>query len=667
MTAARTTLKGKPAGRRPRGAARSAAAEAVREHIGATLTLRDFRATAGELTAEERELIVEQAIVMLEQVYVHLPLKRAMHAVDPLQRLRLLRLRLPSIESESAFHAEMLSIYNRLRDLHTVYVLPSPYQAMAAALPFRIEEFFENGERKYLVTQVSPLVADKRFKVGVVPTYWNGIPIDRAVEINADRAAGSNPAARHAQGLESMTNRWMGRSLPPDEEWVVIRYEDGGAAREIRFEWQVISPGPPAGGVNLLSGAGPAATELGVNVEAEVQRRVLKLLFAPEAVTVEQEMSRLGTDAEAAAAPAAAAGVDMSTKSILPDVFSHFGSVTTPEGDAFGYIRIRTFSFPPDPFVREFVRLLGLVPQRGLILDVRGNGGGFIAAGERILQTLTPKRIEPALFSFISSPLTDRLCGGLKPLSRWHRSIRESIQTGAAFSQGFPLTPVEECNDIGQKYHGPVVLITDAQCYSTTDMFAAGFQDHGIGKILGTAASTGAGGANVWAHQFLVDNFPDPGSPFLPVPRGASFNVAVRRSTRVGERAGVLLEDLGVAPDDIHKMTNDDVLKGNVDLIRHATRMLKGEGMEAIELSATVADGAGATRAITAATENLDRLDAYINDRPQATLDVADGDNVFQVPVPAGLARLELRGYRQGRLAASTRLTLFPTPAAPTA
>jgi C-terminal processing protease CtpA/Prc len=37
----------------------------------------------------------------------------------------------------------------------------------------------------------------------------------------------------------------------------------------------------------------------------------------------------------------------------------------------------------------------------------------------------------------------------------------------------------------GQKYFGPVILIIDALCYSTTDMFAAGFQDHNIGEVLG--------------------------------------------------------------------------------------------------------------------------------------------------------------------------------------
>ncbi len=636
------------------------ATEIADENLPATQSLKDFLATAGKLTPEERKLIVEQAIVMLEHFYVHLPLKRAMHAVDPLQRLRLLLLRLPFIENESAFHSEMISIYNRLRDLHTTYVLPDPYRSVVAALPFRIEEFFENRKRKYIVTKVSSKIEDKYFTVGVMPTHWNGIPIDRAVELNADREPGSNEAARHAQGLESLTNRWMGRSLPPDEEWVVIRYDDGETTRESRFEWEIISPGSPAGGVDLLSRAACAITDLGVNTQAEIQRRVLKHLFSPQLVRTEKKLSELGTDAEAAVAPAAEIGFDLNKNSILPDVFSHFGSVKTPQGDSFGYIRIRTFSFEPDPFVREFIRLLGLVPQNGLILDVRGNGGGYIASGERILQTLTPEKIEPALFSFISSPLTNLLCATpeLPELALWSPSLKQSIQTASAFSQGFPLTSAMRCNDIGQKYQGPVVLITDAQCYSTTDMFAAGFQDHGIGKIIGTAPNTGAGGANVWTHQYLVDHFPKQTSPFASVPRRASFNVAIRRSTRVGHRAGVLLEDLGVVPEKFYFMSRNDVLNKNADLLNYAAGILKGE--EVFKLSAVASNSVAGACEVTVTTRKLDRVDCYVNGRPQLTLNVEDGDKDLELPAPAVTSQLELRGYKQGQLKASTRLSLFP-------
>lgn len=642
------------------------AAEAVRGNIGAAQTLSDFLATADELTLPERQQIVNQALLMLEQVYVHLPLKRAMHAVDPIQRLRLLLLRMASM-SERAFHDEMITVYTHLRDLHTNYVLPQPFQSRAAVLPFRIEEFFEGDARKYVVTQISPVVEDRFFKPGVIPTHWNGIPIERAVELNAEREAGSNLAARLAQGLESMTNRWMGMSLPPDEEWVILGYNDGSRDREIRFEWEVMAPGSPASGVDVMSADAPEAAELGVNAKAEIQRRVRKLLFSPASIAAERTMAALGTDAHAAAAVATAVGADLGTSSIMPDVFDRFGAVETAHG-TFGYIRIRTFNVSPAPFVREFVRLLSQVPQEGLIIDVRGNGGGIIAAGETLLQTLTPRRIEPALFSFISSPLTQRLCESVPQLAPWKDSITQSIETAAAFSQGLPLTPVESCNMMGQQYHGPVVLVTDAMCYSTTDIFAAGFQDHGVGKILGVAANTGAGGANVWTHEVLVNLLPGQDSPFRLPPRGASFRVAVRRSTRVGKRAGVLLEDLGVVPDETHRMTKDDVLNGNVDLIERAASLISE--MPSYTLTAAVAAGAnGGGPSVTATTKNIERLDIYVDGRPRLTLDAADGDNRFDLPAGVGAAQLEVRGYRSGEHVASTRLPvlLAVPPAAPPA
>ena len=119
------------------------------------------------------------------------------------------------------------------------------------------------------------------------------------------------------------------------------------------------------------------------------------------------------------------------------------------------------------------------------------------------------------------------------------------------------------------------MLIIDAGCYSTTDIFAAGFQDHKIGIILGTSGHTGAGGANVWEHTDLQRALPRKSSPFKRIPGGASFRVAIRRSTRVGERSGEPLEDLGVAPDlPVYQMTRNDILNGNEDLIAHACGIL---------------------------------------------------------------------------------------------
>jgi hypothetical protein len=66
-----------------------------KEQIGDIQTLKDFiSSTTGRLTHDNRKIIVEQALTLLERSYVHLPLKKAMHAVGPIQRLRLLLFRL---------------------------------------------------------------------------------------------------------------------------------------------------------------------------------------------------------------------------------------------------------------------------------------------------------------------------------------------------------------------------------------------------------------------------------------------------------------------------------------------------------------------------------------------------------------------------------------------
>src|SRR5947209_5288664 len=66
---------------------------------------------------------------------------------------------------------------------------------------------------------------------------------------------------------------------------------------------------------------------------------------------------------------------ELKTNSTMPDVFT-FKPVGGPGGKGeYGYVRIWTFDVAdPDRFVTEFVRIMTLLPQNGLIIDVRGNG-----------------------------------------------------------------------------------------------------------------------------------------------------------------------------------------------------------------------------------------------------------------------------------------------------
>ncbi len=613
--------------------------------LGDVVTLPEFLATADRLSLDERRRVVDQALVLIEGLYVHLPLKRAMHAVDPLQRLRLVRSHIEGM-SERRFHDEMISTFVELRDLHTNYILPAPFQGHTAFLPFRLEQFSADGRRRYIVAATAGGLGDEHFKAGVEVTHWNGVPIDRAVELNADRQAGSNPDARHARGLSTMTIRPMGLSAPPDEDWVVLGFASEGEAREIRLGWQVLEPDPSPTGVDPNALDDPAARSLGQDALIEAVRRTSKTLFKPEAMEVERRMGMANAASEGAPGP------DFASVSRLPDVLQ-FRVVATPQGE-FGYIRIRTFSVRVEAFIEEVVRILGLLPKSGLILDVRGNGGGVIMAGERLLQLFTPRRIEPKRLHFINTPLALSLCTQVPDFSQWRESIAQSVETGAAFSDGFPVLPghAEDCNRIGQLYHGPVVMITDALCYSTTDIFAAGFQDHAIGPILGTSRNTGAGGANVWTHD-LIRDFLGEGSAVGELPGGTSFRVAVRRTTRVGERSGDPVEDLGVVPNAVHEMTRRDLLEGNVDLIARAGEMLAALPLREVELRA----GTGDEQTLALTTRNLTRLDVYADGRPRASLDTDDGQTTVEVPEAWGAVRLiEILGFDGDELVAARRI-----------
>ena len=321
------------------------------------MTLADFRGTVGTLTPAQRATVVRQAMAMIDGLYVHLPLKRAMHATDPVQRLRLLAQRLPAL-SERQFHDELIDIFTDLRDLHTNYVLPAPFADKTAVLPFLVEEYVEKGKVRYLVTKVAQGVTAPGFVPGVTVTSWNGIAFDRAVELNADRQAGSNDDARRARGLEAMTIRWLGMSPPPDEDWVVVGYTDSaGQEQEFRFQWLVLGPDPAPNGVDPSDSRSAAARNLGIDGRFEAVRRAKKRLFNPDAVALEVA-SRPSRKGGVRAKPAAA---DAST---MPDVFS-FRPVDGP-GGPYGYLRIWTFSVDDDgPFLDEFTRIAGAPPPEG--------------------------------------------------------------------------------------------------------------------------------------------------------------------------------------------------------------------------------------------------------------------------------------------------------------
>ena len=247
------------------------------------------------------------------------------------------------------------------------------------------------------------------------------------------------------------------------------------------------------------------------------------------------------------------------------------------------YAYIRIFSFAcndADLFVEDFTYILQALREEaqpsGLIIDIRGNGGGLIPACEQLLAKLSGKDFAAQQFQFIHSDAVTDLCMRHSDddhinLQPWRSSLIEATSTGEIYSFGSSISDIPKSYHKRKLFGKKIALITNGLCYSAADMLAAGFKDLGIGKILGVHNNTGAGGANVWTHS-LLQNLAVTDDRFESLPKGARMSIAIRRILR---RNGSPLEDLGVRPDYLLKMTWNDLMEGNIDLIDRAIGVLE--------------------------------------------------------------------------------------------
>jgi Peptidase family S41 len=356
----------------------------------------------------------------------------------------------------------------------------------------------------------------------------------------------------------------------------------------------------------------------------------------------------------------------------------------------FGYVRIKTFSGDSsapcftERMVEEFRRILTLLDEKapdGLVIDIRSNPGGDVPAAERMLQMLTPKTIEPIRFHLANTPvvleilrnlkisMTERLsisdnvklADALAELQAWLDDTEQApLPHGSRLTSGRPLTDPDSANDIGQIYQGRgVVLLVNSLTYSAADIFAAGFQDHGTGMVLGTSMVTGGGGGNVWSHQDLLNKIgPNPGIAVAKLPGDASMTLAIRRCSRVGAMDGQPVEDQGVEAEYYAADSVEDVMMGHPGILRRACESLRGAEEFRLDAGATsmLPDG-GVT--VEVRTTNIATLEFFLNGRPAMTIALdAVLARTYTVPPAPGVATpsvLRIEGYAPDPLQTGAR------------
>lgn len=212
-------------------------------------------------------------------------------------------------------------------------------------------------------------------------------------------------------------------------------------------------------------------------------------------------------------------------------------------GEGLGYLALPGFGQPE--VVEQFDQALAaLGPLRGLVIDLRMNGGGNSGFGDAITGRLIAEplpgtrerrlRYSPALRSWGMGD------GG--------RGIEwEELQMGPLQPQG----PVS--------FHGPLVLLTSPATHSAAEDFAAPLQVGGRARLIGeaTAGSTG----NPLA---------------FPLPGGGGFRVCTRYQLLPDGREFV---GVGLQPDIEICPTPADVAAARDPVLERAVRELGGQAL----------------------------------------------------------------------------------------
>jgi hypothetical protein len=407
-----------------------------------------------------------------------------------------------------------------------------------------IEVYFDRKEKAhYIASNVSDWGRKDNFKAGVEVETWNGVPIERAVQRYADQESAGRADSMRSAALGSFTQRPLETYSLPDEDSVTIGFRQVNSAGTpvgkrlfVTLEWRVLNTRFVARFRQGKRYSSKGVSVLAMNPIAAVIKRTRLLVFASNALRGQSKVFKK-VDPEKEPVGTKIIGL----KSSLPDILTAEVLRGFRPGADFGYLRLWDFE-PPSvkEYLAEMRRLLAKLPARGLILDVRGNPGGYVVAAELALQFFTPNPIEPTRFAFLATDLNRRLARGDSKRNEmwpWLSSLKAAVRNGEPYSASLPITIPSKCNLAGQVYGGPVILVADTDTYSAGDLFSAGFVDNGIGRMVCVGDSTGAGGASILTY---VDMRRLAGRAVRrmipPLPKDGGLQFSFMRATRVGPK-----------------------------------------------------------------------------------------------------------------------------------
>ena len=256
-----------------------------------------------------------------------------------------------------------------------------------------------------------------------------------------------------------------------------------------------VFPGSPAAQAGLVPGDRILAVD-GQSVDDKTLEQAATMIRGVEGSTVELLVLRPKT------------GEQVTFNIVRASIRMEFINTQTIQ-DSVAYVRVRGFS---DPTIADrFDQYVTSLPSyiRGLVIDLRGNPGGRIDVGLRMLNRFVP-----------SGPVWDQV----------DRSGRHRVQSAGGAAWTHPV---------------PVAVLIDEGSASMSEIFAAAMRENGVARIIGKNSAGNVAGAQAF-----------------PLSNGSAMMVTV---LEIFSGRGERLNRAGVQPDQVLE-TSPELLEEGRDL-----------------------------------------------------------------------------------------------------
>lgn len=475
--------------------------------------------------------------------------------------------------SNFEFHATMAKIFQRGNDFHSVYALPEPLNSTIAGLGFDATVFYDptdvtkEGEprRRYVAFDVVESLIPKgsAFGKGSELLTYDGERFDVAVKSAGIKSYGSNTASQIKQGTSLISSRSLIANPVPLEPTVEIGFiNPDGTEGTVTLPWIFVQTKDK-------------------NVARSVSSQFVPTRSNAGAFSGLSRPPHPPTDIEIQKAPESSVRVPEKGRVPIPVSFlyeEYFAAEVVPTKSGFvGLLRIKSFDADSSVgILSELVRILGQMPNNGLIVDIRDNPGGSPDLTKSIAEIVTGKPVPAVPMAYRATQLVKDTFESLDltdlppDLTDEFSAILAAVST--SFLVGEPicgptstLLSIDPTSSLPGFYDGPIVTVMNSNSYSAADFYAALQVDERMSLLVGTNDATGGGGASAVAYDDLVDLFP---LVYDPLPKTVNFfTSALGRFYRTGRNAGAIVESFGVEPDIRYYPTYNDSMTPDCDLL----------------------------------------------------------------------------------------------------